>query len=107
MIFAEPSVVVSYYNQVAGSKYDQNQGGYTFPCGTVLPNFSITHGGSVRTVPGSYMNYAPLSDGSGQCYGGIQVGTGLPFGILGDVFIKSQYVVFDALHTMVGFADQA
>ena len=100
-------VVQNYYAQVPSSSYDQAQGGYTFPCGTLLPSFSIVHGGAVRTVPGTFINYAPLSDGSGKCYGGIQPNSGLPFGILGDVFIKSQYVVFDALHTQIGLADQA
>lgn len=45
-------------------------------------------------VPGSYINYAPVSDGSSTCFGGIQSDDGIGFSIFGDVFLKSQFVVF-------------
>ena len=38
------------------------------------------------------MNYAPVS--STYCFGGMQPNTGFPFSLLGDVFIKSQFIVF-------------
>ena len=40
------------------------------------------------------MNYAPVSDGSTTCFGGIQSDDGVGFSIFGDVFLKSQFVVF-------------
>ena len=40
------------------------------------------------------MNYAPVSDGSTTCFGGIQSDDGIGFSIFGDVFLKSQFVVF-------------
>lgn len=41
------------------------------------------------------MNYAPLSQGSSTCFGGIQSDAGVGFSIFGDVFLKSQFVVFE------------
>ena len=41
------------------------------------------------------MNYAPISQGSGTCFGGIQSDSGIGFSIFGDVFLKSQFVVFE------------
>lgn len=39
------------------------------------------------------MNYAQID--SSTCYGGIQTSAGIGFDIFGDIFLKSQYVVFD------------
>ena len=57
-------------------------------------------------VPGSYMNYAPLSAGSASCFGGIQSDASIGFSIFGDVFLKAQFVVFDnaAGGPQLGFA---
>ena len=41
------------------------------------------------------MNYAPVSQGSSTCFGGIQSDSGVGFSIFGDVFLKSQFVVFE------------
>ena len=46
-------------------------------------------------VPGDYVNYAPVSDGSATCFGGVQSDEGVGFSIFGDVFLKSQFVVFE------------
>ena len=53
------------------------------------------------------MNYAPISEGSSTCYGGLQSNSGIGFSIFGDVFLKSQYVVFDPENLQLGFAEQA
>lgn len=55
-------------------------------------------------VPGSYLNYAP-ADNQGNCFGGLQPDTGFGFSIFGDVFLKSQFVVFNgASPPTLGFA---
>jgi aspergillopepsin I len=41
------------------------------------------------------VNYAPLESGSSTCFGGVQSNTGIGFSIFGDIFIKSQFIVFN------------
>lgn len=41
-----------------------------------------------------------------MCFGGIQETSTVDFGILGDVFLKSQFVVFDDGNLRLGFAEQ-
>lgn len=106
LIFLPDEVLNNYYNQIPGAYYSNTQGGALVPCNANMPDLVFTISNAQRTVPGAYINYAPLMDGSGYCYGGLQSSYGLPFGILGDVFIKSQYVVFDAYNKRIGFADQ-
>lgn len=102
-----PSDVVSaYYGQVPGAIDNQSAGGYTFDCATHLPDFTVSIGGYEAVVPGSLINYAPITQGSSTCFGGIQGNSGLPFSIFGDIFLKSQYVVFDSNGPRLGFAPQ-
>ena len=56
--------VTAYYAKVAGSKYDSTQGGYTFPCSATLPSLTLGIGAGRFPVPGSYINYAPVSGSS-------------------------------------------
>lgn len=95
----------AYYDQIDGASYDDSQGGYVFPSSATAPDFSITIGDYTATVPGKYIKYASV--GSGKTYGGIQSNSGIGFSIFGDVFLKSQYVVFDASGPQLGFAAQA
>lgn len=106
IILAPNAVLRNYYSKVQGASNSEEYGGYVFPCSASLPDFSVTIGGAERTVPGDYINYA-VAEGS-TCYGGIQSNTGLPFTILGDTFLKSQYVVFSNSDSpQIGFAPQA
>jgi aspergillopepsin I len=99
--------VDSYYRNVDNAEYDNFSGAYVFPCGTSLPSFSLVIDGAKRTVPGQYIEYADA--GGGYCYGGIIYNTGIGFSIFGDIFLKSQYVVFDdsGSSPRIGFGQQA
>ena len=59
-------------------------------------------------VPGSYVNFAPVDDSGVTCFGGIQTNQGIGFSIFGDIFLKSQYVVFDVSQgsPRIGFGQQ-
>jgi len=105
LLLLDDSIVSDYYSQVSGADYDSNAGGYVYDCSTDLPDFSVTISGYTATVPGSLMNYGPSGDGS--CLGGLQSNEGIGFSIFGDIFLKSQYVVFDASGPQLGFAAQA
>lgn len=109
------NIVTAYWNTVAGAGYDPNYGAYTFPCSAALPNFFITLGSAQTryTVPGNYLNFAPLGDGtnckfnwqslsmtlftdiSSDCYGGLQSSDGMGMNIFGDIFLKAFFVIFD------------
>lgn len=110
LLYTDDSVVSAYYSQVNGAQNDNNAGGYTFPCNAQLPDFSLTIGGVSHTVPGQYINYAP-TDSSGQtCFGGIQSDDSVGMSIFGDIFLKSQYVVFEMASgssARIGLAQQA
>jgi aspergillopepsin I len=100
-------VVSAYYKQVSSAQNDQQAGGWVFPCSTELPTFTVTIGSYKAVVPGKHINFAPITDGSETCFGGIQSNQGMQFSIFGDVFLKSQYVVFDSQGPRLGFAAQA
>lgn len=82
-------------------------GGYTFDCSSKLPDFSVKIGDYTAVISGDVINYAPLQKGSSTCFGGIQSNSGLGFSIFGDIFLKSQYVVFDSNGPRLGFAAQS
>ncbi|KAH8691659.1 aspartic proteinase II-1 [Talaromyces proteolyticus] len=107
LLLLDDSIVDAYYKKVNGASYDSSQGGYVFSCSATLPTFAITVNGHTATIPGDYINYAPVDSSGSSCYGGIQSNSGIGFSIFGDVFLKSQYVVFDASGPQIGFATQA
>jgi aspergillopepsin I len=105
MLLADDTVDSYYAN--TGATYDDSQGGYIYPCSTTLPDFSIQIEGYTATVPGSDIAFAQVDDTN--CFGGIQSRGSNPFSIYGDVFLKSQYVVFDQRNggPQVAFAPKA
>lgn len=107
LMYLPASVVSAYYAKVPGASYVSQEGGYTFPCSTTMPNFNIDIGGKTFVVPGSYINYAP-ADKAGTCFGGIQSKSGIGYNIFGDIFLKSVYVVFDQTtgSSRLGFAEK-
>ncbi|KAL6237264.1 aspartic protease pep1 [Aspergillus navahoensis] len=106
LIMIDQSIAEDYYSQVPFAYNNFFYGGWTFPCSTRLPSFTVTINGYDAVIPGEHIKYAPVTDGSSTCFGGIQENQGLPFSILGDVFLKSQYVVFDSEGPQLGFAPQ-
>ncbi|KAL2837968.1 aspartic protease pep1 [Aspergillus pseudoustus] len=107
LIMIDSTIAETYYSQVRGAQESYSYGGWVFPCSTDLPSFTITINGYDAVVPGEHINYAPVTQGSSTCFGGIQANQGLTFSILGDVFLKSQYVVFDSQGPRLGVAAQA
>lgn len=108
LLYLPSAVVRAYYAKVTGSSNSATYGGYVFPCSATLPSFSAIIGGVAQVVPGKYINYAPVEDGSTTCYGGIQENTGIGFSIFGDIFLKSKYVIHELSSTpRIGFAEQA
>ncbi|KAL8709381.1 MAG: hypothetical protein Q9220_005875 [cf. Caloplaca sp. 1 TL-2023] len=105
LLYLPQTVVTAYYNKVSGARYNSAQGGYTYPCSATLPSITLGIGSYRAVVPGSYINYAPVT--STTCFGGIQANTGIGFSIFGDIFLKSQFVVFQSSPLQLGFAPKA
>ncbi|KAL3459066.1 aspartic peptidase domain-containing protein [Aspergillus heterothallicus] len=107
LIMIDSDIASTYYSQVRGATESYLYGGWVFPCSASVPSFTITINGYDAVVPGEHIKYAPVAQGSSTCFGGIQGNQGLNFSILGDVFLKSQYVVFDSQGPRLGIAPQA
>ncbi|KAM0809411.1 putative Aspartic peptidase domain-containing protein [Seiridium cardinale] len=115
LFYAPEAAVQAYYkNHVPYANFSYVEYGWILPCNSTPPNFiweltdkedNVIQG----EVPGEYLPYAVLdSKGSppGYCYSGLQsLGGFSPLqGILGDIFLKSSFQVWDVGQERVGFA---
>lgn len=109
ILLLEEKIVKEYYKMISSAYYDSANGGWVFRCDDIIPNLIFNIGPYSAEIPGDYMKY--LSNGT-YCYGGAQ---SLPGGrrdtsVLGDIFIKTQYLVLDhsdPKNPRVGIASQA
>ncbi|KAG5951503.1 hypothetical protein E4U53_002952 [Claviceps sorghi] len=104
LILLPQDVVNKYYAKVRGSFLHPDLGMMVFPCSTKVPDFWISIGSYNGRLPGRYIKYAPIN--FRYCFGGIQSSSDMPFSVLGDVFLKAQFVVFDYGNSSVGFANK-
>ncbi|OHE91604.1 endothiapepsin [Colletotrichum orchidophilum] len=102
------AIVSAYYQRITSAKYDSTNGGFVFNCKDRIPSFTVDMGKYQAVVPGDFMKFSPVDgqtiETSTTCFGGIQSSAGLPFAIYGDVFLKSQFVVFHGGNKELGFA---
>ncbi|KAF9206041.1 hypothetical protein BGZ49_003114 [Haplosporangium sp. Z 27] len=95
LVIVSDSVAKSIHKYIKGAKDDQ-MNGWTVPCSVKNSkmNVSFELGGKFFDVPVADLAYEPIEDGSKTCVSGVQ-GGGDDLWVLGDVFIKNNYVVFD------------
>ncbi|TWU72173.1 hypothetical protein ED733_000525 [Metarhizium rileyi] len=106
LMLADPKMVMAYYAQVQGARNNAQMGGFTFPCNAQLPDLDVDVGGVyMAKVFGKDVNFAEV--GNGECFGGVQVSPSPKFAIYGDIFFKSQFVVFNAGNNSLGMAPHA
>ncbi|MCJ1390481.1 Type I transmembrane sorting receptor [Xylographa bjoerkii] len=106
-IIVPQPVVDQYYTQVPGVVNTGSN--YIFPCANLgsnlMPSFGVNLGGETYTVPGDYMWSQHYN--STYCYGALE-GTAGTAAVLGDMFLRTQFVVYDYTGTgRVGFAPKA
>jgi aspergillopepsin I len=104
------SLVQDYYTHVRGASHNITEGGYVFPCSAKLPDMTLEVDHAIKLrIPGSSLSRGrSLVQGSTACFGGLQNGSG-SMNILGDVFLKSHFVVFESKDNRLprlGFAKQ-
>ncbi|KAI0517936.1 aspartic peptidase domain-containing protein [Xylaria bambusicola] len=104
LLLADPAVAEGYYSKVDGAVSDQQQGGFTIPCNAKLPDLQLSVGNAMATVKGADLSFAPV-DATGQtCFGGLQAGESGGLQVYGDIFFKSNFVVFNGGDNTLGFA---
>ncbi|KAL6248449.1 hypothetical protein RBB50_004704 [Rhinocladiella similis] len=111
LMLVADEMVVGYWNNVQGAQLNQQAGGVIFPCDAQLPDLQVAIGNHLATVDGANMNFANVGTdtqtGQDFCFGGLQSSQGLPFSIYGDVFFRSNFVVFDGAGPSASFARHA
>ena len=107
LMYLPSDVVQNYYASVAGAMNSNEYAGWVFPCSSHLPAFSINIGGHQVTVSSKHLNFGEISNK--YCLGGMQELDGsVRSAILGDVFLRSTFVVWDQGPTpRLGFAKKA
>ena len=102
LMLVPQDVLDHYYAKVPKSTVDKEAGGYTYPCGTKLPDFNIgfDQAGAkfTATIPSKYMDFGPATVGSSTCFGSMQVMSKSDSldAIYGDIFLKAVFTVFEA-----------
>ncbi|GAM89140.1 hypothetical protein ANO11243_071750 [Dothideomycetidae sp. 11243] len=109
LMYLPNAVVSEYWARVKGAAYDKTQHAWLFPCShaSSLPDFNLDiAGGHTVTVPGEEMNLGQVTQGSAKCYGGLQNSNGEKLNILGDVFLRASFMVWDRTESVprLGFA---
>ncbi|KAI1170944.1 aspartic protease pepB [Nemania sp. FL0916] len=107
LMFLSDSIVQKYYQQVVGAESNARFGEWTVPCSSLLPSFTVMINEYKAVVHGDLLKLNPVAPGSSRCLGGIQSNMNAGVSILGHVFLKTQYVVFDDRGPRLGFARQS
>ena len=104
LMIIDDGIVGKFYNDITGSQYNATEQMWIFPCNSTLPNLDVAIGAYTACVPASYINFSATDYAPSMCYGSLQSNAGLNLSIYGDVFLKSQFVVYDQGGMRLGFA---
>jgi len=96
------------YGAIPGAKQNTQQQGWVFPTSTdlaSLPKIQVAVGDTLFTINPEELPFQDLGDGT--YYGGIQSRGQQGFDILGDVFLRSIYAIFDQGNKQFGATQRA
>ncbi|KAI0843446.1 acid protease [Hypoxylon sp. FL0890] len=103
--FGPPDDVAALYKLVPNSKSTDNGQTYTVPCNS---NASVAFSFSGQAWTASVKDFTSAPNSDGTCFGNVY---GMEFvsgaWLLGDMFLKNVYSVFDADQKRIGFAARA
>ncbi|KAF8166351.1 acid protease [Mycena galopus ATCC 62051] len=100
----DDDAVSKIYAAIKGAKFDSTQGGWMYPTTSTVPTLAFAIGDTMYTLNAADFPYGEASDGF--IFGGVQSRGTNPFDILGDIFLKSVYVVFNQGESTVGLAQR-
>ncbi|KAG8217090.1 aspartic peptidase domain-containing protein [Butyriboletus roseoflavus] len=105
LILGDTLTVGQFYTALNAT--DVGGGFYTMPC-DAMPNVSITIGGKSFPVSAETFNLGSYNSSGNSCIGAVAATGSLgDIWIVGDVFLRNVYSVFDIGQLRVGFADLA
>ncbi|KAF7310257.1 Acid protease [Mycena indigotica] len=104
LALVDDDTVSAIYGKIKGAKFDQNQGGWMYPSTSTVPDIQFAIGDTLYTLNAADFPFGDADDGF--VFGGVQSRGSNPFDILGDIFLKSVYVVFNQGESTVGLAQR-
>jgi len=111
LVVASVSDAAAIHQNIPGAQPDPNNvGQYLIPCGAQLPVIELIFGGKGYAIDPRDLNLGYTDNTNTTCLSGIagqDVNPFQPLWIVGDVFLKSWYTVFDLGKNQVGFAQTA
>lgn len=104
-VFGPPDDVKALYALVPGSKTTDKGQTYTVPCNS---NASVSFSFSGQTWMASAKDFTSAPNSDGTCFGNVYGMEFVPGAwLLGDMFLKNVYTVFDVDQKRIGFANRA
>ncbi|KAF2774154.1 aspartic proteinase precursor [Teratosphaeria nubilosa] len=93
LLLTDDTTLAAIYAQIPGATMSSQQQGYVFPSDATIPTIEFSVGDTLFSLDPETIKFEDLGDGT--YYGGIQSAGNQGFDILGDVFLRNVYAIFD------------